>query len=222
MSISFRYILTMSFMISLIGCGGTGGVGAGAGAGIGAGAGGNVIDPTFSINIADVTGYDDTDPIDVQYLSVINYLRSQSITCNDATAASGPVGPMVTNDILVRAAKEHSDDMGISGNYSHTGSGTASDVTGQIVGHASSLTERLNHNGYSNSMWGENIAMRWGSSAAPADAWIEIMAGWMTSATGHCSNIMSSRLSDFGMSEYIAPVDGAGKYYVYWTQDFGG
>lgn len=183
-----------------------------------------VIDANFSIDISQVSDYDDTDPIDVQYLTVLNYLRSLPITCNDTTGNSGPVPEMKTSDNLTASAKEHSRDMGLSGVYSHTGSGKSSDTTGTANGNDSSFDERIRYNGYTaTSGLAENIAMTISSPNPPsANKWIDIMAKWMTSTKGHCSNIMNKNLKDFGMSEYKAEKDSDGYYKVYWTQDFGG
>jgi len=86
----------------------------------------------FKIDIANVEGYDTTDPIEDQYLAVINHLRGLSIKCNDSHAMSGPsASDMQWNILLADAAEEHSEDMRIAEHYDHLGSGTASDITGQ-------------------------------------------------------------------------------------------
>ncbi len=183
------------------------------------------ITSNFKIDITKIDGYESTDPIEDQYLAVINYLRSLSIKCNDPYARSGPVdSDMQWDDLLAASAEEHSEDMRIAEHYSHLGSDTASDITGQTFTptRASKFNERIAYNGYIGSS-AENIAV-YGSSpeAANSDKWITIMEAWMTSTTGHCSNIMNPNLTDFGMFESRADVNGTGWYKVYWTQNFGG
>jgi hypothetical protein len=221
------YLLAVASAIVVVsGCGPTDGSGGGAhGGGGSAGTSGGTIDASFHIDLADVPGYDSTDPIDEQYLSVVNYLRGLDITCNDAQGLSGPVEIDLRNDPhLQAAAREHSEDMRISGHYGHEGSGTTSDTTGQALGHASTPRERMVHNGYTGNITAENIAIMQSTPNPPAsDAWVEAMEGWMKSTHGHCSNIMNPNLTDFGMyeSRTSAP-DTEGYYRVYWTQDFGG
>jgi uncharacterized protein YkwD len=222
-----KHFLTFVGLVwMVVGCGPTDGSGGGAhGGGGSAGASGGTIDASFHIDLADVPGYDSTDPIEDQYLSVVNYLRGLDITCNDAQGLSGPVGIDLRNDPHLQAsAREHSEDMRISGHYGHEGSGTTSDTTGQALGHASTPPERMEHNGYSGSITGENIAIMSSMPNPPeSDAWVRAMEGWMTSTHGHCSNIMNPAFTDFGMYESrTTSPDAEGYYHVYWTQNFGG
>ena len=184
----------------------------------------STINSSFHINLADVPGYNSADPVDDQYLSVVNYLRMLSIKCNDSRGLSGPVGTDLQNESHLQAsAREHSEDMRISGHYDHKGSGTASDTTGQALGHASTPRERMKHNGYTGTLTAENIAF-FASTKLPEDKeWVHAMEGWMTSTHGHCSSIMNPNLTDFGMHESCTTSpDAQGYYRCYWTQDFGG
>jgi len=173
-----------------------------------------------------VSGYDSNDPIEDQYLAVINYFRSLKITCNDPSAISGPSGKdMNWNTFLADAAEEHSEDMKLSDHYAHDGSGTSNDITGQTYSpaRASKFYERIKRNNYNGSLTAENIAMSASKpEKQPADYWIKVMEGWMKSTHGHCSNIMNPKLTEFGMFESRADVNGTGWYKIYWTQDFGG
>ena len=184
-----------------------------------------MITSDFKINLADVEGYSTNDTIEDQYLSVINHLRSLSIECNDSHAYSGPSGvDMQWNVLLSDAAEEHSEDMRIAEHYAHDGSGTDSDITGQTFTptRASKFYERIEHNGFNGSS-AENIAIYASTpTQAQSDKWVTIMEAWMTSTTGHCSNIMNPSLTEFGMHESRADVNGTGWYKVYWTQNFGG
>jgi uncharacterized protein YkwD len=225
-------------LIGLIGCGGGGG-GSGAG-GPGGGTSGVVtvapsdINLTKEIHDGNVPNYDSMDPIENQYQAVINYLRSLAIECNDSEAIVGPSDALVWNDSLENAAKEHSDDMNTSGHYGHDGSGTVSDITGQTLGHASNPGERVDEAGYAG-YTGENIARLQSyyetAGGKPAgfvpvnnDTWIAVMAGWINSTHGHCSNIMNPVAKSFGMSEVGSRVDTNATdtiYSTFWTQEFG-
>ncbi len=184
---------------------------------------------TQAIANGDIANYDasrnGTSQVYLNYVAVINYLRSLSITCNDPAAITGPSSPdMVWNTHLEAAAKEHSEDMKKSNWYNHDGSGTVNDTTAQDMGlgRGSHFDERITHNGFSGSASAENIAMSTASFVQPHDYWLKIMEGWMASTHGHCSNIMSPTLTQFGMYESRAAMDSSGMYKIYWTQDFGG
>ena len=180
---------------------------------------------TKDIHEGKIADYDKTDPIEDQYLAIINYFRSLEIKCNDAKAITGPSGKdMNWNLLLANAAKEHSEDMNLSAWYGHNGSGTINDITGQTLTpvRASIFSERIENNGYNGSLTAENIAMIRAKPIVPsADSWIKVMEGWMKSTDGHCSNIMNPKLTEFGMYESRADVNASGWYNVYWTQDFG-
>ena len=220
---NYRTLLMVLGSVFMIGCGGGGG---NPGAGNGNPGAGNAINIDLEKDIKDgkVTGYDATDPIEDQYLAVINYLRGTKIQCDDPDARKGPTGiDMQWNTFLADAAKEHSEDMKLSVHYAHDGSGTVNDTTGQTLTpvRASKFHERISRNGYSTSPTAENIAMSNANYVLPNDYWIKIMEGWIKSKKGHCSNIMDPQLIDFGMHESRANIDGNGIYNTYWTQDFG-
>ena len=171
-----------------------------------------------------------SDPIEDQYLTVINYLRSLKIKCNDSHAEEGPVDSIEWNVLLADASKEHSNDMNTSGIYSHDGSGTASDITGQTLSPArkSKPSERVKSQGYNYKTTGENIAFTAKYPSLLSNEWINIMEAWMKSDEGHCSNIMNPNFREFGMSEIRGRKDftyegGITKNspVAYWTQNFG-
>ena len=226
---SIRISLAMLASAIVVGCGPAGSSGTNGNSGSGGNSGSasspNDINLTQAVANNEIPGFDPTDPLKDQYTAVISYLRGLSITCNDAQALSGPVGvDMQWNDHLANAAFEHSRDMNISGQYAHDGSGTASDITGQTFSppRHSTFTERIQHNGYTGSVKAENIAISNATYVLPSDYWLHVMEGWMASTHGHCSNIMNSVLTDFGMSEVRSGQKSDGHYYIYWTQDFGG
>jgi len=168
-----------------------------------------------------------------QYLTVINYLRSLKIKCNDSHGKKGPVSSIEWNQLLADASQEHSDDMNTSGVYSHDGSGTVLDITGSI-GSPSTPAERVAATGYVGQA-GENIAahIRAYKNAegkptnfepVDSDTWILIIEKWMISKKGHCSNLMNPDNKSFGMHETGTRIDDNGThtlYSTYWTQEFG-
>jgi len=194
------------------------------------------INLTKAIQDGYITGYDVNGPIEDQYMAVVNYLRSMSITCSDGAAVSGPTDAIVWDTLLADASKEHSDDMNTSGVYSHDGSGTLSDITGQTFTPTRSSTprERVTRSGYAGQA-GENIAIHVryyaNSGGQPTnfvpidnDTWLTIMEKWMTSTTGHCSNLMNPLNKSFGMHETGSRVDDNGTHILhstYWTLEFG-
>jgi len=168
--------------------------------------------------------------IEDQYLKVINYLRSLKIKCNDSHAEEGPVNSIMWHTLLADAAKEHSDDMNTSGVYSHDGSGTVSDITGQTFTpiRKSKPHERVKLQNYNYVITGENIAFAASYPKLSVSAWVSTMEGWMKSDEGHCSNIMNPNFKEFGMSEIRGRKDVTFKDGVtrnspvaYWTQSFG-
>ncbi len=178
---------------------------------------------------------DNNDSIKDQYLTVINYLRSLKIKCNDSHAEEGPSSVVEWNQLLAYAAKEHSEDYNSSGIYNrdHSGSGTVSDITANGSGIGSTPAKRVEHQGYIGSS-GENQARyvsyyKTGSKpsnfiAIYDNTWLSVMEGWMKSKSGHCSNIMNPLFEDFGMHEAGIYVEDNGTHTLhstYWTQEFG-
>ena len=209
---------------ALVACGGSGGEGVG-----NSGGNGTAVDIDLSKAIAEgkVIGYDasknGTPQVKENYLAVLNYMRSLSITCNDSDGVSGPSDPLDWNDDLETAAKEHSDDMLATGHYSHTGSGTATDIVAQNLGLSggSSIQQRITHYKTDAQITGENIARLQSTDPIENDAWIATMEGWLESKKGHCSNIMHKSFKYFGMAEAKSnSQDGDGFYKAYWTQNF--
>jgi len=190
-----------------------------------------VINDDFTIDLSQIDDYHANDPIEDQYLAVINYLRSLHIKCNDASGLEGPVGiDLIRNTFLENSAKEHSDDMLATGQFAHDGSGTQNDITGQTFtpARASTPFERMVHNGYNYSLAGENIAYRAAYPELASDAWVRAIEDLMKSHSGHCSNIMNPNFRDFGMAEArgvesIQFSDGVTREVptAYWTQNFG-
>ena len=194
-----------------------------------------IIDSNFKIDISKIDGFTDKNLIEEQYLAVMNYVRSLSIKCNDKAGFSGPSKPLIWDILLSNAAKEHSEDMQISGVYSHLGSATSSDITGEALGRASTFSERINATGYVGGS-GENIATVGKgfktSTGRPttfietvdSNRWIGIMEEWIVSEEGHCSNIMNPIHKSVGMFKkgVFKKIEGENTFFfTYWTQEFG-
>ncbi len=153
-----------------------------------------------------------TDDVKTAYLKVINDARSVQQDCG-TKGVFPPAAPLGWSDTLYDAAYEHSTDMAESNTFSHDGSGTNSDWTGVELGKASSVSERLENNGYTN--WkkiSENIA-----AGTTMDTAQEAVDAWLAS-DGHCAILMDPGYTDVGM----AMVKESGSDYTYyWSQDFG-
>ena len=122
-------------------------------------------------------------------LQLVNQVRATG--CNCGSTQMPPVAALKWNDLLAKAAYDHSVSMNANKFFSHTG------LDGSNAG------QRIALAGYSWSAYGENIAMGYSSEQA-------VMTGWLNSE-GHCRNIMNGKFKEMG----------AGREGTYWTQDFG-
>ena len=147
-----------------------------------------------------------------ELLDAINKARSVQRDCYPNDNSRGIVGPspkLYWNDELYASALEHSTDLAQSDTFSHYGSGTSSDITGD--GKPSIFYERIVANGYSNYYTvGENIA-------GGQKTLEEVMKAWIASP-GHCANIMNPNYTEVGVALVIEPDS---TYGTYWTQNFG-
>jgi len=141
-------------------------------------------------------------------LDAINKERSKPRTCGDR--GTFPSVPALTwNPELYAAALEHVTDLAYSNTFSHDGSGTKYDITGN--GTPSKFYERIVANGYADYFSvGENIA----GGQRDID---EVMKAWMASP-GHCANIMKSTYTEVGVAIIIKSDS---TYQIYWGQNFG-
>jgi len=116
---------------------------------------------------------------------------------NDERAAQG-LHPLSVDHNLATAARDHSEDMGLQGYFSHTS------LDGRTV------PDRITATGYFYNTYGENIA---GGQSTPED----VIDAWMASS-GHRANILNPNFCDIGVGyAYVAN----SPYRHYWTQDFG-
>ena len=147
-----------------------------------------------------------------ELLLAINKVRSESRDCypNDPERGEmGAVHPLYWDNDLFASALEHSNDLAFSDTFSHYGSGTKYDITGN--GTPSTFYERIVANGYSNYYAvGENIA-------GGQENVEEVMTAWLKSPQ-HCTNIMSDKYTEIGIA-IVTKSDST--YGVYWTQNFG-
>lgn len=148
------------------------------------------------------------------YLDVINTARSESQDCGEY-GVKPAVAPLRWSDALYKASYRHSNDLARTNTFSHTGSGTATDIAAQALhpGEGSHVGERIEHAGYTNwRAYGENIA-----AGTVMDEAQEAIDAWLSSP-GHCANLMNSNFTEVGMAHVM---DSDSHYTHYWTQDFG-
>jgi uncharacterized protein YkwD len=122
-------------------------------------------------------------------LQLVNNVRKSGCTCGSTIMPA--VAAVAWNDLLAKAAYDHSNDMKTNNYFSHTG------LDGTTPG------DRITAAGYNWQAYGENIAMGYPDEQA-------VMNGWLNSE-GHCKNIMDGNFKEMG----------AGKESSYWTQVFG-
>ena len=122
-------------------------------------------------------------------LKLLNSLRQNGCQCGDKYY--NPVPAVSWNDLLEKAAYNHSADMYQNDYFSHT----APDGSNGGV--------RIQQTGYNWMTYGENIAMGYKNER-------ETVEGWLGSP-GHCKNIMNKSFKEMG----------AARVGNYWTQEFG-
>ena len=112
-------------------------------------------------------------------LKIVNDTRTDGVYCNGVWQV--PVGTLVWNDTLAKAALDHSNDMQQNGYFSHVGQ------------NGSSFSQRAVNAGYKGFPWGENIAYGYGTEKIVMDAWI--------ASEGHCLNIMQTGATEIGIAK---------------------
>ena len=122
-------------------------------------------------------------------LQLVNDVRTKGCQCGDTYY---PPAPAVTwNDLLEKAAANHSQDMSQNNYFSHTSPSGGNAGT------------RIAAVGYRWTAYGENIAMGYNDERT-------VVTGWINSP-GHCKNIMNKNYKEMGVA----------KVNSYWTQAFG-
>ena len=97
--------------------------------------------------------------------------ESEVIDLVNAERATQGLHPLTVDDNLATAARDHSEDMGLQGYFSHTS------LDGRTV------PDRITAAGYSYNTYGENIAGGQPTPEAVIDAWME--------SSGHRANILN-------------------------------
>ena len=121
-------------------------------------------------------------------VQLVNDARSKGCQCGDTYYPPAP--PIAWNDLLEKAALNHSVDMSQNNFFSHTSPNGGNAGT------------RITAVGYRWVAYGENIAMGYNDERS-------VVAGWLNSP-GHCKNIMSKNYKEMGVA----------KVNAYWTQAF--
>jgi len=122
-------------------------------------------------------------------LDLVNSARKKG--CNCGSTYYQATEPIIWNDLLEKAAVNHSKDMDKNNYFSHT----SQDGT--------SFSERITAAGYNWTTCAENIAQGYTTEEAVIKGWLE--------SVGHCKNIMNPDYKEMGV----------GKSGDYWTQTFG-
>lgn len=122
-------------------------------------------------------------------LVLVNGLRTHGCKCG--TDVMPPVGAVVWNGLLEKAAFDHSKDMAVNKYFDHNG------LNGSTPG------TRLDAAGYHWNYYGENIAA--GNMEEQA-----VVLGWLNSPK-HCHNMMDPVFAEMGV----------GYYSGNWTMDLG-
>src|SRR5688500_15383544 len=112
-----------------------------------------------------------------QVLQLVNQVRQSG--CNCGTTAMPAVAAVTWNDLLAKAAYDHSVDMESKNYFDHTG------LNGSTPG------TRITAAGYTWKAYGENIAKGYTSETA-------VVNGWLASE-GHCKNIMNAGFREMGV-----------------------
>jgi uncharacterized protein YkwD len=134
-------------------------------------------------------------------LALTNEARAHERLCGDV--CYHPTTPLNRDSRLDQAAGKHAEDMAATGVLSHdTPAGAVNYPVGWDPG------QRITHEGYTWSRYGENIAA--GQTTAE-----QVVGDWLDSP-GHCANIMNPNFRDIGLG-YKTAAGGT----VYWAQDFG-
>lgn len=132
----------------------------------------------------------------VELLHQINALRAVGAVCG--TTIYRATGSLNWNNMLLKAAAAHSNDMASNNLFSH------------ISSDGSTLPTRYAMAGYGFSAAGENIAA--GQSTVE-----EVMRSWIKSP-GHCQNLMNPTYREVAVA---CKRNDAATYGLYWTMDLG-
>jgi uncharacterized protein YkwD len=127
-------------------------------------------------------------------VELINEARLKGRKCGSRYYRA--VQPLVWNELLGKAALQHSADMARSGFLGHTGSDGSNPGT------------RLSKLGYTWSIYGENVGQGYSSAEKAAQGWLE--------SERHCQNIMNPEFREAGAASAKSS-----SLRPYWTVLFG-
>lgn len=170
-----------------------------------------------SVSTAEYVPFD-APPIDegtkAVYLNAINATRAEGADCG-SEGYFPPAGPLEWSDSLYRAAYEHSQDMAISGRFDHSGSGTESDWTANVLDkERSTLGIRILNNSRGKLPGGTENIYASGGMPSPVDSAI---AGWNHSDP-HCAALHGKEFTKVGLA-HVYKGDSPSAYTDYWTMD---
>lgn len=144
-----------------------------------------------------LTGSSAQDAFEREVLRLTNKARSKSRKCGGKRMKKAK--KLRWNSTLAATANAHSTDMATRDYFSHYAPGGVSPF------------QRMRSAGYRYRAAGENIAA--GRSLSSPEA---VVRAWLKSPA-HCRVLMNRKYRDLG----VGRVEGAGKWTVYWTQNFG-
>jgi uncharacterized protein YkwD len=153
--------------------------------------------PTVAAAPTALSGDAQQDAFEAEVLRLTNEARSKARRCGGKRYRA--TKPLRWNATLAATAHAHSTDMATRDYFSHYAPGGVSPF------------QRMRAAGYRYRAAGENIAAG-RSLADPAS----VVRAWLNSP-GHCRVIMNPKYRELG----VGRVDGAGRWTVYWTQNFG-
>jgi uncharacterized protein YkwD len=131
-----------------------------------------------------------------EMLMLVNTARAKGGMCGNVSFPAS--SPLRYDAVLELVAQKHSEDMNAANELGHVS------PVGSIYNPAGSvLRERINREGYSWQVIGENVAWNYPDVA-------ELVAAWLDSPH-HCENILNPEFTELGV----------GKAGTYWTQNFG-
>jgi uncharacterized protein YkwD len=131
-----------------------------------------------------------------EMLSLVNDARARGGVCGSVSFPSS--SPLRYDAVLERVARKHSEDMNAANELGHVSPvGSINNPAGSV------MRDRINREGYSWQVIGENVA--WNYPLVP-----ELVAAWLGSPH-HCENMLNPEFTELGV----------GKAGTYWTQNFG-
>jgi uncharacterized protein YkwD len=146
-------------------------------------------------------------------LSVVNSARVKDQVCGGQRFSA--TSKFRWNNMLYKAAYEHTYDMVYSSFFSHYGSASNNDWTYKVqnLSRASYVRERAENNGYSHfKALGENVASGYPTLEQTLQQWL--------SSPGHCRLLMNPRYKEIGLA-YMHKSGDPLHYRHYWTIVFG-